>query len=57
MSEILQEAHKYVPKTYDDDGKVENIVESIPFGGDQLTEERAIKCQNGFLMVRWNISN
>ena len=49
MADILQELHKYVPTLYDDKRKVINIVESIPLGGDQLTEERAINCQNGFL--------
>lgn len=41
----MQEMQKYVPKLYNDDKSVKDIVEPIPFGGDQLTVERATNCK------------
>eukprot|EP00111_Clytia_hemisphaerica_P013669 TCONS_00040191-protein len=45
MIQIMQEMQKYVPKLYNDDKSVKDIVEPIPFGGDQLTVERATNCK------------
>ena len=48
MIEILMYLNKYVPKKrqIDDEGEIEEeIIKSISFGGDQLTEERAISAQ------------
>lgn len=48
MTEILREIHKYVPVVYDENGKIIDVLEPIPFGGDQLTEERSINAMAGF---------
>ena len=52
MAEILKHLQDhYVPiKSTDSNGKTEKeVLDTIPFGGDQLTEERAINVQKGFL--------
>ena len=53
MIEILREIqHKYVPQTtvINSDGiETEEVLQKIPFGGDQLTEERAINVQKSLL--------
>eukprot|EP00111_Clytia_hemisphaerica_P014501 TCONS_00042697-protein len=49
MVDILKElTNRYVPKTKLEDDTVE-VIRSIVFGGDQLTEERASNAQRGFL--------
>jgi len=47
MIQILREIHKYVPTTKNADGSIKEILQVIPFGGDQLTEERAVNCKLG----------
>ena len=52
MIEILRELQqKYVPQIIiNTEGKeVKEILKKIPFGGDQLTEERAINIQKALL--------
>ena len=53
MIEILREIqHKYVPQKtiVNNDGvETEEVLIKIPFGGDQLTEERAINVQKALL--------
>ena len=50
MIEILQNNNKYVPtENIEVDGEViEEVLKTISFGGDQLTEERAINAQLAF---------
>lgn len=42
MSEIHAEIQsKYVPNVYYRNGKPTDVIEEIPFSGDQFTEQRA----------------
>lgn len=52
MVDILQEIQeKWIPhkKTVIDGETVDDVLHSVNFGGDQLTEERAINVQKAFL--------
>ena len=50
MLEILDFIQEqYVPLIRNKDGSIEDIVKPISFGGDLLSEERAINAQKGFL--------
>ena len=40
---------KYVPCTFNEDGTIQDPIEELPFGGDQLTIERAKNCQLAML--------
>ena len=48
MIQILRDIHDYVP-TISDEKRKKEILQIIPFGGDQLTEERATNCKLGAL--------
>ena len=49
MIKIMQEIQKYVPCTFNEDGTIQDSIEELPFGGDQLTIERAKNCQLAML--------
>lgn len=50
MTEILKHIqHDYVPMIRDENGKAVDVKKEIPFGGDQLTEERAVNVRKAFL--------
>ena len=49
MAEIIKEIHeKYIPISSDIHGVID-ILSRVPFGGDQLTEERIVNTQKAFL--------
>ena len=49
MAEILKEVQKEFVPMKKIEGQAIDVLKRIPFGGDQLTEERAINTQKAFL--------